>query len=59
MLLTDALVGCEDVRLKDVLDDQKRDTLKELCEHFGLDKSGVERAPLVTRLLEACGDGDC
>lgn len=53
--LIEALVGCEDVTLKDVLDDQYRDTLKELCEHFGLDKSGREKAPLVARLLEACG----
>ena len=49
--LIDTLVDCEEVTLRDVLEDQYRDTLKELCEKFGLDKSGREKAPLVARLL--------
>ena len=49
--LIEALVECETVTLKDVLEDHSRDDLKAFCRALGLDYSGRRKADLIARLI--------
>ena len=50
--LIDALVASNDVSVAEILEDQPRDKLKEICREFGLDDSGRKKSDIVARLLE-------
>ena len=52
--LIDALVGCEEASIEEILGDGRdwyRDDLKDLCRKLGLDDSGTKKADLVARLI--------
>ncbi len=48
--LVDALTRSRKARIEDVLQELKRNQLKALCHHFGLDDSGRRKADFVARL---------
>ena len=50
--LVDALIHSEEVSVAEILEDQYREKLKELCRKFGLDDSGRKKSDIVARLLE-------
>ena len=52
--LIDALVGCEEASIEEILGDGRdwyRNDLKALCRALGLDDSGTKKADLVARLI--------
>ena len=48
--LVDALVGCEEATIEEILGDWYRDDLKALCRTFGIDDSGRRKSDLIARL---------
>ena len=49
--LVDALVGCEEATIEEILRDWYRDDLKALCRAFGIDDSARRKADLIARLV--------
>jgi hypothetical protein len=51
-----ALADSSKVQIPDILPLLSRDTLKGICELLQLDTRGREKAPLIDRILVACGE---